>query len=274
LQANGRPSPLVASMLRSRRLRFAGPAKTHHSAPFDREARSQSRDGSVPFLVCRYAASSAEAREAQSRTERPPAAAQSSAGDLGIEGNPQKGRQQIRLLQDGSEHGLDLGRAIGTGGRARSAGSMVTREAAATLAAMWDSISIATAPVWAYSNCFRSGSAATSSIPRMAACTALGSRSRRDRLRAGSVGKNRRPVMTPVATTQSPGARPGASPPATPKLMIPQPPRATADSRAAARRWPWLQTANTPAPAATRASITNEETAAMPPDMKSAHPQP
>ena len=54
--------------------------------------------------------------------------------------------------------------------------------------------------------------AATSSIPRMSACAALESRSPGDQLHAGSLGKNRRPVMAPVATSQSPGVSAGRHP--------------------------------------------------------------
>jgi len=56
----------------------------------------------------------AEIREAQSRTKHPPAAAQGSAGDPGIESGTHEGRQLTWLFQNGSEYRNDVSRAIGT----------------------------------------------------------------------------------------------------------------------------------------------------------------
>src|SRR4029077_4191444 len=60
------------------------------------------------------AVSIAEIPEAQSHTKHPPAAAQGNAGDPGIESGTQEGRQLTWQLQNGSQYGGDVSRAIGT----------------------------------------------------------------------------------------------------------------------------------------------------------------
>jgi hypothetical protein len=103
-----------SSMLRPRQFRFTGSAKTANSADFDSEARSQLREPRVPFFRGRYALSIAEIREAQSHPKHPPAAAQGSARDPGIESDTHEGRQLTWLLQNGSQYGDGVSRAIGT----------------------------------------------------------------------------------------------------------------------------------------------------------------
>src|ERR1700693_1759117 len=101
-------------MLRPRQFRFTGAAKAANSAAFDGEARSQLRERRVPFFGSWYAAPIAEIREAQSHTEHPPAAAQGSAGDPGIESGTHDSGQLTWLFQNGSEYGDGVRRAIGT----------------------------------------------------------------------------------------------------------------------------------------------------------------
>jgi hypothetical protein len=90
------------------------PLKTANSAAFDGKAQSQLGESRASFLGSRCAVSFAEIREAQCGTQHSPAAAQSGAGDPGIESSTHEGRQLTWLLQNGSEHGADVGRAIGT----------------------------------------------------------------------------------------------------------------------------------------------------------------
>ena len=122
------------------------------------------------------------------------------------------------------------------GGRVRSAGSMMTRQAAngtpcraAILAAMWDSMSTATVPAdWC------SAALVAPRHDRSVDAGNVGINRLRQRLSSRcdqrlSVGMRMPSATTPEAITQSPGASPGASPPAMPMLMMPLPPASTAD---------------------------------------------
>ena len=123
------------------------------------------------------------------------------------------------------------------GGKVRSAGSMITRQAAngtpwraAILAAIWDSMSQATVPSASCSARLSASATTGASTPEISAWMAVGSAlsSRCDQRL--SVGMRTPSAITPDAITQSPGARPGARPPAMPMLMMPLPPAWTAAS--------------------------------------------
>ena len=116
-------------------------------------------------------------------------------------------------------------------GRARCAASIMTRQAAngirctaAVSAAMWDSMSTATAPVVRKRCDFSAGVGTMVSAPTISASTAPGSRSESSCVHFESVAIARSRYLTVDAMTQSPATRSGLSPPEIPKLMMPETP--------------------------------------------------